>query len=323
MKQHLGSIKKWLGHKKKKLQGTEEHSEDAADRMRSEAERAYLRNEVAIVRGFVPQAKGTEATLEWLEQRTPDALSRLLNERDRAAQQNARGPKSKGTREVKEILMKPCRTTVEQLQHVRHQAEATVRYGPTGAVVYSLGQTLQRRRSLTPKLPSLQLKDFSTMVQEQLDAVSRLPGSALNSATPPGLWLDPAPAVGEASEAPSRRPSRGLSQRQQRRRGSVRKAVDKRVEKPSRVFLSPLTTDVDSSEDDPYEEDLDDVSPLSPPTPTAEEEWEAREATFVSIVQVPTQKVRKVHIQRRRRGEWRRMSRITEVSTPNTSSAGE
>ncbi|RYP54965.1 hypothetical protein DL768_000281 [Monosporascus sp. mg162] len=339
--QPLGStIKRWLGHKKKKSaagaadkqqegwrssSGVEE--DKTTDRRRTdggeaeaEAERAYLRNEVAVTgRGFVPQARGTEATLAWLERRTPDALSRLLIERDRAERQNRRGPKTRGTKEVKGILLRPCRTTVEQLHHVRDQAEAAVRYGGTvpGAVAYSLARSLQkgaaavRGESGSPRLPSLQLRDFSTMVGEQLELVSRMPGSALSSVSNPRTWFDtrspkprgnrsPSPEpVGEASawtEAGAKGSGRGVS-------GSgFRNADNAAVEQ----------------DDDPY-----DNSPETPEARTAEEEWEAREATSVSMVQVPTEGVRKVHIKRRRRGEWRPMPKLSEVRTPQEASADE
>ncbi|EMR71251.1 hypothetical protein UCREL1_1719 [Eutypa lata UCREL1] len=233
----IGSIKKWLGHKKKKNQGTPSASE-IADKVYSEAERDYLQNEIPLVSDFIPQAKGTEATLGWLERRTPEALSRLTIERDRAAKQNSRGPKNKGTKEVKKILMKPCRTTVEQLHHVRNQAELSVRYGTaTGAVMYNLGRSMNRK-SYAPKLPSLQLKDFSTMVKEHLDVVD--------------------------------------------------------------------------SENDPYEN-----MPQSPENRTAEEQWEAQEATFVSIVQVPTQVIRKVQIRRKKKRQLSTLSRISEPKSAN------
>ncbi|RYP34950.1 hypothetical protein DL767_004027 [Monosporascus sp. MG133] len=353
--QPLGStIKKWLGHKKKSAAGTaDKHQEGSASmsgveenrktdggEAEAEAERAYLRTEVTGAgRGFVPQARGTEATLAWLERRTPDALSRLLIERDRAERQNRRGPKTRGTREVKEILLRPCRTTVEQLHNVRDQAEAAVRYGGAvaGAVAYSLARSLQNRAAAVrggsgiPRLPSLQLRDFSTMVGEQLELVSRMPGSALGSMSNPRTWFDtrspkprgsrsPSPEpVGEASawgEAGAEGSGRGVSGsgfRNTDNAGEDERERDKRAESLS------LVTDVAVEQDDgPH-----DNSPEPPEARTAEEEWEAREATFVSIVLVPTEGVRKVHIKRRRRGEWRPMSKISEVRTPEEGSVDE
>ncbi|RYP93474.1 hypothetical protein DL770_000358 [Monosporascus sp. CRB-9-2] len=358
--QPLGStIKKWLSHKKKSAAGaadkhqegsepsssveedrTTDRGRTAGGEAQAEAERAYLRTEVAVAgRGFVPQARGTEATLAWLERRTPDALSRLLIERDQAERQNRRGPKTRGTREVKQILLRPCRTTVEQLHHVRDQAEAAVRYGGAvpGAVAYSLARSLQngaaavRGGSGSPRLPSLQLRDFSTMVGEQLELVSRMPGSALSSISNPRTWFDtrspkprgsrsPSPGpVGEAStrvEAGAEGSGRGVSGsgiRNTDNAGEDEREPDKRA-----GFLSLVTDVAVEQDDDPYGN-----SPETPEARTAEEEWEAREVTFVSIVRVPTKGVRKVHIKRRRRGEWRPMPKISEVRTPEEASADE
>ncbi|KAK7744810.1 hypothetical protein SLS62_010043 [Diatrype stigma] len=331
--QPLGSIKKWLGHKKKKTQGSSITAVLAADIVNSEVERSYLSNGVAIVSDFTPQAKGSEATLAWLEQRTPDALGRLLSERDRAEKQNSRGPRTKGTKEVKDILMKPCRTTVEQLQNVRNQAELTVRYGATtGAVVYNLGKSLGRTtRSSAPKLPSLQLKDFSTMVREHLELVSQFPGSSLN---PMSLRtsLDPGTLRRTSTDRSlSLSPVRGRSRRRSSRKGDGRRAdlssIDSRMtasagketlddragRRGEEGDNEALDLDSDSNENDPYEEEGS-LQPFSYHR-TPEEEWEAREATFVSMVQVSTQVVRKVHIKRPRRKELRPMSRISEVST--------
>ncbi|RYP23093.1 hypothetical protein DL765_001348 [Monosporascus sp. GIB2] len=354
--QPLGNaIKKWLGHKKKESaagaadkrqkdsassSGVEEDS--TTDRRRTdggeveaEAERAYLRNEVTVAgRGFVPQARGSEATLAWLERRTPDALSRLLIERDRAERQNRCGPKTRGTRQVKQILLQPCRTTVEQLHQVRGQAEAAVRYGGDvpGAVAYSLGRSLQNRAVRgCPRLPSLQLRDFSTMVGEQLELVSRIPGSALSSVGDPQTWFDarsrkprgsrsPSPEpVGEASawgEASTEGSGRGFSGTGFRNSDN---ADEDELQRDKRVESLSLVTDVAVEHDeDPY-----DNSPETLQARTAEEEWEAREATFVSIAQVPTAGVRKVHIKRRARGEWRPMPKLSEVSTPEETGADE
>lgn len=330
--QPLGSIKRWLGHKKKKTQGTPITAELAADIVHSEAERSYLSNGVAIASDFTPQAKGSEATLAWLEQRTPDALSKLLGERDRAAKQNSRGPRTKGTKQVKEILLKPCRTTVEQLQNVRNQAELTVRYGATtGAVVYSLGKSLGRTKSSAPKLPSLQLKDFSSMVREHLELVSQFPGSSLNPmALRTSLELG-TPRRVSTDKGLSLSPVRGRSRRRSSRKGDGRRAdlssIDSRMTgsagqgnpddgggRGEEGDGEALNLDSDSNENDPYDEEEGSLQPLSFYR-TPEEEWEAREATFVSMVQVSTQVVRKVHIKRPRRKELRPMSRISEVST--------
>lgn len=306
----IGSIKKWLGHKKKKNQGTPSASE-IADKVYSEAERDYLQNEIPLVSDFIPQAKGTEATLGWLERRTPEALSRLTIERDRAAKQNSRGPKNKGTKEVKKILMKPCRTTVEQLHHVRNQAELSVRYGTaTGAVMYNLGRSMNRK-SYAPKLPSLQLKDFSTMVKEHLDVVGKLPGSTLGSMTLRSSLDLRTPSRRVSSEASSMSPARGRSRRCSS--GIEDERLDssldsQRTGSTGDRALSPLSAESDS-ENDPYEN-----MPQSPENRTAEEQWEAQEATFVSIVQVPTQVIRKVQIRRKKKRQLSTLSRISEVS---------
>ncbi|RYO79949.1 hypothetical protein DL766_009080 [Monosporascus sp. MC13-8B] len=345
------TIKKWLGREKKNSaagaaenhqEGSGVEEDSTTDRRRTdggeveaEAERAYLRNEVTVAgRGFVPQARGTEATLAWLKRRTPDALSRLLIERDQAERQNRRGPKTRGTRQVKQILLRPCRTTVEQLHQVRDQAEAAVRYGGDvpGAVAYSLGRSFQNRAVRgSPRLPSLQLHDFGTMVGEQLELVSRITGGALSSVSDPRTWFDtrspkpsgsPSPSpepVGEASaggEASTEGSGPGASGPGFRYSDNASRYE---LERDKRAESLSLVTDVAVEHDeDPY-----DNSPETPQARTAEEEWEAREATFVPIAQVPTAGVRKVHIKRRGRGEWRPMPKLSEVSTPKDTGADE
>ena len=305
--QPLGSIKKWLGHRKNKptaAAGTTSRNAGGAGAaggnnnnnskdmvVWSEAvERSYLEQEVAVVTSsFVPQAKGTEATLEWLERRTPGALSRLLGERDRAARQARRGPKDRGAKEVKEVLKRPCRRTVEQLHHVRGHAEATVRYGAaTGAVVYSLGQSFRTYNGGgAPKLPSLQLKDFSTMICEQLESVSRLESSALQS---PRNWFPtsrtptPPPPLPLDTSVSSSNPRWGVWDRTGSTRVEQRDEEEQQQQRSSRRRRRSSASPTDSeAEDDPYEFGTASPSP-SALYENAQEEWAAKEATFVTVV---------------------------------------
>ena len=210
---------------------------------------------------------------------------------------------------------------MEQLRQVRDHAQATVRYGAaTGAVVHSLSQSLRGgaagARFAAPKLPSLQLKDFSTMVRDQLELVSRMPSSALHCSSP-RAWFSPhTPRRGRSidSTPPLSPLDTGCGIGSRERAGSAGKGVDERGREHEdrqdsrRASLPPAGSDV---EDDPYES----ITP-SPSNLTAEEEWAAREATWVSIVKIPTKRVDVVHVNRRQKRAWQPMPKISEASTP-------
>ena len=321
----LSSIR-WPGHKKQRTTPAAAETPDpAVDAMvvwSDTVERRWLQEDVQVTSNFVPQTKGTEATLNWLETRSAGALSRLKIERDRAARQNRRGPQNRGAKEVKEILKRPSRATVEQLRQVRDHAQATVRYGAaTGAVVHSLSQSLRGgaagARFAAPKLPSLQLKDFSTMVRDQLELVSRMPTSALNSSSP-RAWFSPrTPRRGRSidSTPPLSPLDTGCAARRIGRAGSAEKGVEEREREREdrqdsrRSSLSPVESD---AEDDPYENIT--------PTTTALDEWENREATWVatwvSMVNIPrAKKVNVVHGRRRQERDWQPLPKINEAST--------
>ena len=314
---------KWPGHKKQRSPAaadTPQEGRTGAMVVWSETvERRWLEEDLQVTSNFVPEAKGRQATLEWLRTRTSEALSGLKAERDRAARQNRRGPKNRGAKEVKEILKRPCRTTVEQLQQVREHAEVAVRYGAaTGAVVHSLSQSFRGgavgTRFSAPKLPALQLKDFSTMVRDQLELVSRMPTSALNSSSP-RAWFSPrTPRRGRSidSTPPLSPLDTGCAAR---RTGRAEKGVEERKREHEdrqdsrRSSLSPVESD---AEDDPYENIT--------PTTTALDEWENREATWVatwvSMVNIPrAKKVNVVHGRRRQERDWQPMPKINEAST--------
>ncbi|KAI8954200.1 hypothetical protein F4801DRAFT_596246 [Xylaria longipes] len=107
---------------------------------------------------FVPQDRGREETIAWLDAGTSESLVALLTERDQAARQVRRGPKTKGTREVQLILNKPSRKTVEKLHRVRRQAEMALRYGTPGVVMYKFSKSLGWNRASGSRVPSLQLR---------------------------------------------------------------------------------------------------------------------------------------------------------------------
>ncbi|KAI1750936.1 hypothetical protein F4782DRAFT_228426 [Xylaria castorea] len=108
---------------------------------------------------FLPQDRGREETIAWLNTSTSESLVALLTAIDQAAKQVRRGPRTKGTREVQLILNEPSRRTVEKFHRVRKQAEMAVRYGTPGVVVYNFSKSCGWNSASTSRVPSLQLKD--------------------------------------------------------------------------------------------------------------------------------------------------------------------
>lgn len=116
--------------------------------------------------GFTPRSQGREATLAFLDTHASDDLSKLIDERDHAENQVRQCPQTKGTEEVQNILHEPSIKSVEKLHHVRKQAEISLRYGSTGRFAYNFSKSLPWNKTNTPRLPSLKLTDFGTMVGE-------------------------------------------------------------------------------------------------------------------------------------------------------------
>ncbi|KAH8164093.1 hypothetical protein CIB48_g4140 [Xylaria polymorpha] len=113
---------------------------------------------------FIPQDRGREETIEWLNSGTSESLVALLTAQERAAKQVQRGPRTKGTREVQLILNKPSRKTVERLHHVRERAEMAVRYSTPVVVIYNFSKSCGWNRAPASRIPSLQLRDHKVGV---------------------------------------------------------------------------------------------------------------------------------------------------------------
>jgi hypothetical protein len=113
-----------------------------------------------------PQDRGREETMAWLKSGTSESLVTLLTDRDRAAKQARHGPKTKGTEEVQLILSKPSSKTVEQLHHVRRQAEVVAGYGAAGVVAYNFSKSLGWNQALASKIPALRLRNFGPSMKE-------------------------------------------------------------------------------------------------------------------------------------------------------------
>ncbi|KAI0438776.1 hypothetical protein F4803DRAFT_81140 [Xylaria telfairii] len=131
---------------------------------------------------FIPQDRGREQTIEWLNSGTSESLVALLTEQERAAKQVRRGPRTKGTREVHAILNKPSRKTVEKLHRVRERAEMAVRYSTPGVVIYNFSKSCGWNRASASRIPSLQLRDHRL-------SVSTVPSSPINSLVRPNLGI--------------------------------------------------------------------------------------------------------------------------------------
>ncbi|KAI0856164.1 hypothetical protein F4860DRAFT_422965 [Xylaria cubensis] len=117
-----------------------------------------------ITLSFVPQDRGRDETIAWLNAGTSESLAALLTARDQAAEQVRRGPRTKGTKEVHLILTKPSRKSVEKLHCVRKRAEIAVHYGAPGVVVHNFSKSWGWNRASTSRVPSLQLRDLRISV---------------------------------------------------------------------------------------------------------------------------------------------------------------
>ncbi|KAI8632026.1 hypothetical protein F5Y19DRAFT_422885 [Xylariaceae sp. FL1651] len=127
---------------------------------------------------FMPQERGRDATIALLNTGTPESLAKLLTERDHAAKQVRRGPKTKGTTEVQLILRKPSCKAVEKLYRVRQQAEVAVRYSAPAVVAYNFSRSLRWNQKSALKLPSLQLRAFGpAMMREIRTASAKIPAA--------------------------------------------------------------------------------------------------------------------------------------------------
>ncbi|CAJ2502038.1 Uu.00g048910.m01.CDS01 [Anthostomella pinea] len=263
---------------------------------------------------FTPQSRGKEETLAWLNG-TSDALTQLIDQQSHAASQVRRGPKTRGNREVQLILREPCPKTVEKLHRVKNQAEIAVRYGVPGTVVYNFSKSLNWNNTTTPQLPSLQLRDFGSMIRDAVAA--RIPPAP----STPITWLV-IPDSGTSIEAAVWRDEQSvdITERPDDRRSFSQGDADGEKQKEDRR-LPPLDTNVAEDEMDPYDD-----SPIEDETfaGKVEDQWEAREqqvqthlAQAVTIKSVPARKAREVTVKGRRQRPVQRMTPVPEVSSPS------
>ncbi|KAI0428860.1 hypothetical protein F5Y09DRAFT_343267 [Xylaria sp. FL1042] len=124
---------------------------------------------------FIPQDRGREQTIAWLNTGTCESLTSLLTERDQAARQIQRGPRVKGTNEVQQILQNPSCKAVEQLHSLKKQTEMAMRFGMPGVVVHNFSRSFRWNKTASSKLPSLQLKDSGARVNEIESASAKVP----------------------------------------------------------------------------------------------------------------------------------------------------
>lgn len=120
---------------------------------------------------FVPQERGKEAIMEWLNGGAcaSSSLELILTERDRAAKQVQRGPKTHGTRETQRMLNRPSPEAVERLRAVQEKSRIALRYGAPGVAAYNFSKSLGWNQStlLNTRPPSPDsMVDFETRMAE-------------------------------------------------------------------------------------------------------------------------------------------------------------
>jgi hypothetical protein len=113
-----------------------------------------------ITMPFTPQERGREETIQLLETGTYGSLTALLTQRNQAAKQVRRGPRTTGTREVQTILREPSRKSVQSFHAVRLRAEMELHYGVPGLVAYNFSKTVGWNRDAAMRVPSLQLNSM-------------------------------------------------------------------------------------------------------------------------------------------------------------------
>ncbi|KAI0539939.1 hypothetical protein GGR58DRAFT_193405 [Xylaria digitata] len=124
---------------------------------------------------FIPQARGKEETIAWLNTGTYDSLNTLITEQAQAAQEIKRGARTKGTEEVQRILDSPSCRTVEEFHHVRQKSEMAIRWGAPGVVAYNFSKSLGWNRAAASRLPSLQLRGFDRIATSNSPVVPFAP----------------------------------------------------------------------------------------------------------------------------------------------------
>ncbi|KAI0889929.1 uncharacterized protein GGS22DRAFT_183277 [Annulohypoxylon maeteangense] len=212
----------------------------------------------AFTTDFTPRAQGQEATIAYLESGRTSDLSQLLSERDRAERLVYQGPKTKGTREVQDILREPSVKSIEKFYRVYMQAEILIRYGIAGEIVYNFSKTPSWNRANVPRLPSLQLKDINVMIQAHNGFPSKTSNIPRSPSTPIN-WID----LGASGPA-ARRDNRQLSI----------------ISEPGGWRDSHLATD------DEQTCDLHSPSQVAHEN-SVEDDWEVQEAQVLTVTRVP------------------------------------
>ncbi|KAL7629304.1 hypothetical protein AAE478_000824 [Parahypoxylon ruwenzoriense] len=277
-------IRKILNPKKGKKRCDEEDAENRKyqncpsykglpNKQKRETEHFYQHDNFDIeANSFMPQGQGREATLTWLNSNGSDGLVQLIRERDRAARQVRRGPRTKGTEVVQLTLHEPSIKSVEKLHRVHRQAELTLRYGMAGVLAYNFSKFTGWNRTEASKLPSLQLAHSSAAIKMRGELSGKSPYIPPLAPEPIG-WFDlidpdipddddrpqsPISEVGGWRDLPTGPPQQNTEREEQ----------------------SPARHDHDSS-----------LTPSS--TSTAEDEWEVQEAIMMRMTKIPSAQVRR------------------------------
>ncbi|KAI0898367.1 hypothetical protein F4806DRAFT_356628 [Annulohypoxylon nitens] len=202
----MESIKKWFSPPKGKKHQTDTNSEHRVSSLLESLSKAQeesnvyhgRRNAICVsTMSFVPRTQGHEATIAFLESGATSDLSWLLRERDRAERFVSRGPRTKATKEVLEVIRKPSIKTVEKFNRVYMQAEMLMKYGIAGEIVYNYSKPLSWNKANMSRLTSMQLKDLRAMIYR---LPRRTPSIPRNPPTPID-WFD----LGASRTTPFRR----------------------------------------------------------------------------------------------------------------------
>ncbi|KAI0397809.1 hypothetical protein F5Y17DRAFT_413631 [Xylariaceae sp. FL0594] len=153
---------------------------------------------------FIPQERGREETLAWLDTGTCESLKALLTHRDQAARQIRirRGPRTLGNREVQAILREPSRRSVQRLHDVILGVEMDLVYGSlvggsvTAVFHYNFSRAVgwnknrQQAAASSRKVPSLQLREMVPAGMAAAAAARRTTTPSVGGRSPmPIRWL--------------------------------------------------------------------------------------------------------------------------------------
>ncbi|KAI0009756.1 hypothetical protein F4779DRAFT_352499 [Xylariaceae sp. FL0662B] len=325
----MEAVKRWLSPKKtnnKKRTRPRHHrsSSESSTESLSYYTVTELNHDVGIATTtFTPEGRGKEAILAWLDTGESEALVHLLQERDLAERQVRRGPRTKGTREVQDVLRKPSIKTLEYFHRVRRQAELTIRYGVPGAVAYNFSKSLGWNKIAASRLPPLQLRSFGAMMKEhaglfgdspRIPPIPSTPIDWLDLGTPGtschnGQFLSPISEVGGWRDTPPQKTERPAS-----RLGFTQ---DDECEIEEELRLPQVDADVER------EYDLHNDSPTTPNVDITEDDGVVSEAKAITVTEVSSREIRQVYLQPRRRRQVKALSTIVEASDVEAVSSDE